>query len=579
MKVQVQVSLCVKTNSDANSAIDLVVGPSETVASLKDKVTEAKLIPFSEQELHFDGKVLDNRTRLSDCGIGDGCSLNLEVKASEATLAQQFSELLQARNLSTDELGLLYCYKHGANISQALKCLGFQGSLEDFISKQKSLSIHNGSVTAVREETSLKPFSVVDEIVQILKGSSGIMDIRDLSHKFADKFGVSLSSLVGCRPVEFLSKNALFAVHGHKRVSLKSSRQKQVDDSPPPSPKPAVAVDSPPGLADDAPPGLGNDAPPGLADDDVPPGLGNDSPEAAAADSDSFHAVDAQQYVDLHNAIYSKTFSSKVMHSVNDLVAAVSEMSFLDIDHVVTAGSIGKGTAISGAAHAEIVLFVRGLPVTSHETWLSSLLRAVSGILASQVEELGIDDIHVTDESVEMCIKNASNGNVTASLLISPAFEGYAETLQVLWQQEKDALRFYSSALAKERTQFISRQPSSVKTTIRLMKWWRDQQQWSSDRTRPSDELLELATVYSSVQTKPSDQKMAIANVMSLLSRFKKLRVVWSNFYTKDDIPGHMLRQRPLLMDPANPFVNVADPKTFDASELAVLAQTTHFFW
>jgi len=572
MKVKVEVTLCAKINTDPDSTVELVIGPSETVSSLKERVAEAKLIPFPEQELHFDGKVLEDEARLSASGVGDGCSLNLKVKATEATLAQQFSELVKARNLSADELGLLYCYKHGATISQGLKCLGFEGNLEEFIGKQKTLSMNNGSVAIVCEDTSLKPFSVVDEIVRIVNDSPGIMDIRELSHKFADKFGASLSSILGCRPADFLSKNSTFVVHGHKRVSLHSPRNKQIE-SPPRSPSPESAADAAPDLSNDTPPGLVDDAPPGLAND-TPPGLGNNT--KVAPDSDGINSVDVRQYAELHSAIHSKQFNSEVTKNLNDLVAAISEMSFLDIDHVVTGGSIGKGTAIAGAAYADIVLFVGGLPASGHESWLQSLLKALSGILTGQAEELGINDISIVDQSLTMHMKNPP---VIVRLFISPTFESYADTIQVLWQQEKDDLRFFSSALAKERTQFISRQPSSVKTTIRLMTWWRDQQQWSSDMTRPSDEILELATIYSSVQTKPSDQKMAIANVMSLLSRFSKLKVVWSNFYTKDDIPGHMLRQRPLLMDPANPFVNVADPKIFHARELMHHAQNTHFFW
>jgi len=86
-------------------------------------------------------------------------------------------------------------------------------------------------------------------------------------------------------------------------------------------------------------------------------------------------------------------------------------------------------------------------------------------------------------------------------------------------------------------------------------------------------------TIYSAVQTKPSDQRIAIANVMSLLSRFNELRIVWSNFYSKEDVWSPLLCQRPLLMDPTNPFVNIAVPLMFDAREVMSLARSTHFFW
>merc|ERR1719401_3387392 len=150
--------------------------------------------------------------------------------------------------------------------------------------------------------------------------------------------------------------------------------------------------------------------------------------------------------------------------------------------------------------------------------------------------------------------------------------------LQAFAAGERPSGNMQMAVLSKERTKFVSRQPASVKNTIRLMKWWRDQQQWSGKMTFPSDEVLELATIYSSIQTKPADQKTAIANVMSLLSQFSRLRVVWSYFYNKDDVSPPLLRQRPLLMDPTNPYLNVADPQKFDATELMELARSTHFF-
>ena len=42
--------------------------------------------------------------------------------------------------------------------------------------------------------------------------------------------------------------------------------------------------------------------------------------------------------------------------------------------------------------------------------------------------------------------------------------------------------------------------PGAVKVTIRLMKWWREQQEWECELTRPSDELLELIALHDARQ-------------------------------------------------------------------------------
>merc|ERR1719198_1932790 len=107
----------------------------------------------------FEGEVLEASWKLSDCGVKDGSALDFVVRASEASLVKQLMELLQARDLSPDELGLLYCYKHGVSINQALKTLGYNEKFPEFLKKQKQLFIDNGRVSLIRSDTKMKPFS------------------------------------------------------------------------------------------------------------------------------------------------------------------------------------------------------------------------------------------------------------------------------------------------------------------------------------------------------------------------------------------------------------------------------------
>merc|ERR1719265_2098956 len=88
---------------------------------------------------------------LRQCGVQDTACLDFVIKATEDILAQQLGELLQARDLSSDELGLLYCYKHGVNINQALKTIGFTEKFPEFIRKQKQLALENGRVSLIRD--------------------------------------------------------------------------------------------------------------------------------------------------------------------------------------------------------------------------------------------------------------------------------------------------------------------------------------------------------------------------------------------------------------------------------------------
>lgn len=92
-------------------------------------------------------------------------------------------------------------------------------------------------------------------------------------------------------------------------------------------------------------------------------------------------------------------------------------------------------------------------------------------------------------------------------------------------------------------------------------------------------EVIELITIYAYQQCGKQTQAQMVANCMSIFARFDQLRVVWSNFYDQRDVWAPLMMQKPLLMDPVNPFSNIVDPQDFDPRELTSFAATTHFFW
>lgn len=542
MKVQVVLKIASKAEA-TSSTFELTVSPSDTVVAVKERVSMAQMIAFPEQDLLLDGEVLPDAQQLCNCGVKENSSLDFVVKASEDSLAKQLADLLQARDLSCDELGLLYCYKHGVSVGQALKTVGFDGKLADFLRVKKGFRVESGRATLVREDTALKPFSVSGEVVKILEASpSKSMDITALCAKFVQKFNVSIASVSDMKPAAFLaSEKALFVVTGRNTVCLKSAQAH--------SPQAAEPVEKTP-----------------------EPMLAPSAAVTAVLDS----TTDNQQYLDLHNRISGRSFNSKVAQILNDIVDVVSDAMFLNVDYVVKGGSVGKGTSIVGVADAEVVFFLKGMPAAAQDRALPPLLKSVSGVLKDRFGgQEGVEGIRVADNGVQMRVK----GLLDVRLRFSPVFDAFGDAIEMLAAQTPEARRGRDAALAKESVQFIAKQPGQVKVTIRLLKWWREQQEWSGAMSRPSDELLELVAVYSAVQGKPADQSAAVANAMSLLARFDELRIVWSNFYSKEDVWAPLLRQTPLLMDPVNPFVNVADPQTFDPRELMALAKSTHFFW
>lgn len=529
--MKVEVTMKMKTQADTN--LSVTVGASETVAGLKERLAGLQMIPFPDQDLVFDGNVLSDVSKLSACGVGDGAALELAIKASEATLVGQLVELLQARALSADELGLLYCYKHGVAVGQALKMLGFEGKLQDFLKNEKKFLLDGGRVSLVREDAATKPSSNVDE------AEENSTDAKSCVY--------SIASLLEMRLWLMTKEPEVFALNGNSAGCLKSAIVPQAANEP----EPAKEPEEPKELVS---------LPPGLEDDE------------SQVDEPKPWSPDSEQYMDLHNRISSRSFNSKTARTLNDVVELVKENICFTVSHHVKGGSVGKGTAINYCKDAAVIFFLAGLPPKMHESWLQPLLKSVVGILSQNLDSM--QTLKIVDDCVQVCMQD-----LTVDLYFSPVFQTYKDTIKTMSAQSPQERKLYATSLAKENVQFIARQPSEVKITMRLIKWWREQQEWSSEHNRPSDEILELMCVYSAVQTKPEDQRMAVANVMSLFSRFNEMRIVWSNYYSKEEVWTPLLRQRPLLMNPTNPFVNVADPKSFDGCELMEKAKSTYFFW
>ena len=62
------------------------------------------------------------------------------------TKVGQLRDLVRARALTFDELGLLYCYRYGLSLNQALKTLGITGNLKELVSEHSDFEFSKGKV-------------------------------------------------------------------------------------------------------------------------------------------------------------------------------------------------------------------------------------------------------------------------------------------------------------------------------------------------------------------------------------------------------------------------------------------------
>lgn len=138
-KVSVAVRLQTPCAGEVLTDVVLDVGAADTVQTLKEKVSEIEMIPFSDKDVLLDGAVLEDGLRLLDCGVNSESRVELLARATEQGLTGQLAKLLEGRGqrvLSPDELSLLFCCTYGAPVARALKLLGLKESFRSFLKRQ-----------------------------------------------------------------------------------------------------------------------------------------------------------------------------------------------------------------------------------------------------------------------------------------------------------------------------------------------------------------------------------------------------------------------------------------------------------
>lgn len=191
MKVRVTIKAPVK--AQAEQAFKMAVFAIDTVMQFKERILSVVPLPFPQIDLVLPGVgVLSECSNLVDCGVKDGSVLEVVIKASEATLVRQLTDLMPAGYpMRLEELSSLYGFGHGATVDQALGFLGVGGTLRTFLSANGKhfASDAEGRVTPLLRECNSAPAKdMMLQEVSTDEGededddsvSAGLEDVQDL---------------------------------------------------------------------------------------------------------------------------------------------------------------------------------------------------------------------------------------------------------------------------------------------------------------------------------------------------------------------------------------------------------------
>ncbi|XP_078687087.1 2'-5'-oligoadenylate synthase-like protein 2 [Branchiostoma floridae x Branchiostoma belcheri] len=252
------------------------------------------------------------------------------------------------------------------------------------------------------------------------------------------------------------------------------------------------------------------------------------------------------------------------------------------LNRFIKGGSLGKGTAIKSKSDIDCVMFTSDLPsidsphykgnLESLLKWAEDQLKKSSSSIAYNLEVIGRTN-HAVKLRVQSHKKDHASHDVDLLLATdllgeNPAYAKKATVYDTMARLDYYGKQNCSAALVELQRDFVKQQPAEVKDLIRLVKMWKKSCVWETSLTSYPLELLCIHT-WPSYGTVPA----AFKAVLQKLSNYSSICAYWNGNYSSNRVEA-MLGKRPLILDPANPYNNVAD-RCKDWPAVAQAAQET----
>ncbi|KAK7478370.1 hypothetical protein BaRGS_00030374, partial [Batillaria attramentaria] len=150
------------------------------------------------------------------------------------------------------------------------------------------------------------------------------------------------------------------------------------------------------------------------------------------------------------------------------------------VAQVLKGGSLAKGTAIKGSADIDLVVFFNGLPtVDDLKRELPNLLQIIQDEVKDHSEWKGrVKQVKVTPYSVTFTLDGQKVDILPASEAIRRDLKSPTKiysTIESSRDGARKAARHYSTSLAPLQVEFVKKVPGSLKGVIRLLKYWKQE--------------------------------------------------------------------------------------------------------
>ncbi|KAL2767667.1 2'-5'-oligoadenylate synthase-like protein isoform d, partial [Daubentonia madagascariensis] len=257
---------------------------------------------------------------------------------------------------------------------------------------------------------------------------------------------------------------------------------------------------------------------------------------------------------------------------------------------VVKVGSLGNGTVLRSTKEVELVVFLSCFhsfqeEIKYHRDILRLLWRKV--LCCQDLLALGLIDLRVAQGVPDTLVFTIHTKGTMEPITVTivPAYRVLGPSVPT---SQLPALIYvslikacgdpgnFSPSFSELQKNFVKYRPTKLKSLLRLVKHW--YQQYVKARcpraNLPPVYALELLTIYAWEMGAQKDENFmldeGLTTVMELLRDRESICIYWTKYYTfqnpiiEDFLRKQLKKERPIILDPADPTHNVAEGYRWD---------------
>ncbi|XP_058014775.1 2'-5'-oligoadenylate synthase 3-like [Ahaetulla prasina] len=245
-------------------------------------------------------------------------------------------------------------------------------------------------------------------------------------------------------------------------------------------------------------------------------------------------------------------------------------------------GSLGKGTSMKNGSDADLVLFLNTFEsFTDQENNRMEIIQEIERRLDECQELLNLEVFFKKSKwsnprvlQFELYSKESQD---SIEFDVLPAYDalGQYNGSRPHPQTYVDLIRTgksseFSSCFTELQKDFIVDRPTKLKSLIRLVKQWYKEVE---EKSFPPKYALELLTVYAWEQGSGQEQfdtAKGFRTVLWLIENYTQIRIYWTKYYNFDNeiikryLQDQLSKNRPVILDPADPTANFGEAKGWD---------------